>query len=613
MSRRGLLVGLVLGVVVAVPGIAQEGPCTAPPSTFELIQTRIFNRGCTQSYCHGDARVAGLDLRAGAAYDSLLPAQRSGPYTGEHYNFVEPGRPGESSLWLTLAKKTLELPDVLGAAMPIGGAPLSEDELEGIRLWIMAGAPRTGTVNGVASLIPACPSPTPTDAGQLPPPCRATDRNLLLPDLVTDPPQNVRVLYQGGRRVISFTTAVGNTGQGPLIVQPAARPTAAGQSLDAVQIIHRADGSKCTRPAGAVTYESDGKKWAYADLVLFELRKGHPFTGEVVARRNKDYYCLLDTDRIRGFTGYPRQYEAHCEDDIGRMGISVGYKDLYHRVHPGQWIDLDADPGTSIPTGAYYLVNVADPLNDLAETNGERAANSGYVRVNVNLPDIRPRTPAPLPTATPTATARRPVPTARVRLPRPTRVPRPPRPPRPTRVPRPGAPTATPAVPPPPPTPTAPTAPTAPASGGDAACRNACAYQVSQVRLTWYDQTGLALSFNVSPRSCPVIAPAAGDPFTLHMGNWRATRGEPTAHRYDAALRLATPSAAAADGRTLSLVRSGTALRVLFKASAPAIARAADGSNFPVAFDLCVTIGGHAVSASLACQPKSTGLLCHQL
>ena len=672
MLRSYLTVGLATCLALAASGAAQE--CSPPSSTFDLIQTRIFDHGCTQSYCHGENQVAGLDLRASHSYDSLLPENPTGPRTGEYFNFVEPGRPGDSSLWLTLAKKTLQLADVPGAAMPIGGAPLTHDELDGIRLWIMAGAPRNGIVDGVSTLIPPCPPAASDEVDGLPPPCAAGERNLLLPDLVAEPPRDVRVLYQRGHRIVSFTTAVGNKGQGPLVVQAASHPTGPGQSVDALQIIERPDGSKCTRPAGAIIYEFEGKKWAYTDLFRFELRKDDPFTGEAVVRRNKDYYCLLDTDPIRGWENYRHQFEAHCEDDVGRMGISVGYQDLYHRVHPGQWIDLDADPTTTVRPGTYYLVNIADPTDTLAETDDGLAENTGYVQVNVNLADISggdssppgaespgvdepPRTPsvpdqpgrlarptraarparAPRPTRAPrparpvigqsptppaTAVSQPPTPTPQPtvrqvrerprRPPQPTRVPRPTRPPRPL---RPGEQPATTVAPSAPQhqTPTAARSTGVPAAPSATSCNDACAYGVSQVRMTWYDQTGLDLSLYVSKRSCPALTPAAGERVSVQMANWRATAHEPTTHRYTADLLLSSAASAAGDGSELHLKPIGDGLRITYEAAQQAPARASDATNFPVAFDLCLIIGDQAVTVGLACQPKSTGMLCHQL
>jgi hypothetical protein len=97
------------------------------------------------------------------------------------------------------------------------------------------------------------------------------------------------------------------------------------------------------------------------------------------------------------------------------------------------------------------------------------------------------------------------------------------------------------------------------------------------------------------------------------MTNWIATSGAGTAHHYAASLTLADESSAVSGVRSLRLENIGDGTRITYLADEPALARAEDGDGFPVAFDLCVTIGDRAVAASLACQPKNTGLLCHIL
>jgi hypothetical protein len=433
MNRFVLGLVCVFGLAVATRAAAAPSRCPTPSSTYELIQHGIFEpHGCTVSYCHGAARADGLDLRAGASYGSLLHHQDVDEEPDQHdpeedYALVVPGHPDDSLLWLTLAAKTLRLRGVPAPPMPIGGLPISRSELEAVRLWILAGAPETGIVNRVANLIEACP-PQSSEGDENLPPCDPEDRHLLLPDLIVDPPKDVRVRYYAGHRQLEFTTAVGNVGDGPLVIQAAERATHPGQTLGAVQVILRRDGSKCVRPAGAIRFADDGERWAYGHTVNFELRKGDPLTGDVVALTSKTSYCLLDTDPIRGMGGQGHQFEAHCTDNIGRMGISSGFKDVYLRgVHPGQWIDLDADPETAIEPGTYYLVNVVNPTSTLWEDDDSRQGNLSYTQIRVSLAD--PDGSQVRPTATPTPRPTRP-PHSTLRTPRPTRPPHPTRPPR---------------------------------------------------------------------------------------------------------------------------------------------------------------------------------------
>jgi hypothetical protein len=408
MGRWHLAVAFLVGGVAAA-ATAQQAPCTQPSSTFDLIQRGIFEQhSCTLSSCHGAAKLDGLDLRAAAAYDSLLQ-HNDQPGAGETDSggaaAVDPGHPEESELWLALAAKTLGRNDPSVQPMPMDALPISTDELEGVRLWIVAGAPRSGFVNGVADLIDACPQ-TATDAGDTNLPlCQPGDPSLQLPDLRADPPEDVQVIARDGHRHLEFTSSVANIGEGPLIVQAATPATHPGQMLDAQQVILRDDGSKCVHPAGLIGYQETGQTWAYAHLATYELRKDDPLTGDLVAQVSKTAYCLLDTDPIRSADNRPIQYEAHCTDTIGRMGISVGYKDVYHRFHPGQWIDLDADPEAPVQAGQYYLVNIANPADTLWEMNDSPQANAGYRKIRIALAPPDSPAVAPQPTPQPSAGA----------------------------------------------------------------------------------------------------------------------------------------------------------------------------------------------------------------
>jgi len=141
-------------------------------STYDLIQTAIFNkRGCTESICHGSESEAtgNLDLRAGVSYDELVDVPA---VTVPNIQRVHAGNKDRSLLWLNLAAKTL--PDQYKAPlrpMPLEPVPaLTTDELELVRIWLEAGAPRTGVVTGTDQFDPCLPAPEPIPIKPLDPP-----------------------------------------------------------------------------------------------------------------------------------------------------------------------------------------------------------------------------------------------------------------------------------------------------------------------------------------------------------------------------------------------------------------------------------------------------------
>jgi hypothetical protein len=155
-------------------------------STFDGIQKVIFkNHGCNQLGCHaGSNPQMGMDLSPGVAYQNILEV----PATEEPaFNRVQPGDYNRSYLWLKLALATDPslLPSgvtVSPNGMPSGLPPLSEGELEAMRLWIFAGAPQTGTVGGTETLLNAClPPPEPITIKPLDPPARDEGVQFVMP------------------------------------------------------------------------------------------------------------------------------------------------------------------------------------------------------------------------------------------------------------------------------------------------------------------------------------------------------------------------------------------------------------------------------------------------
>ena len=127
------------------PGVEEPACSQTFDSTYDAIQQVVFeNRGCTVDACHGDAAAGGLNLDAGLSWRQLVEVDA----TGAQMKRVQPGRANASYLFHKLAAATR--PDqagpIAGSPMPVAGAPLTEDELEALRIWIERGAPETGSV-----------------------------------------------------------------------------------------------------------------------------------------------------------------------------------------------------------------------------------------------------------------------------------------------------------------------------------------------------------------------------------------------------------------------------------------------------------------------------------
>lgn len=160
------------------------GPQCAAERTFagtwEGIQEVVFARhGCTEQACHGSGAQGGLDLSPQVAYDNLVDV----PSSSSRHARVLPGDKDRSYLWLKLAAKTFPgTVEIALAPMPNGLPAISPDELELLRLWIYAGAPREGTVEGTQELLGAClPEPKPITIKPLDPPPPGEGVQLVMP------------------------------------------------------------------------------------------------------------------------------------------------------------------------------------------------------------------------------------------------------------------------------------------------------------------------------------------------------------------------------------------------------------------------------------------------
>ena len=273
------------------------------------------------------------------------------------------------------------------------------------------------------------------------PECQADDPTLLKPDLVPEVPADVRTLMRSSYREMDFTTAVGNIGPGPLILEGITTSTADGVFTAAYQHINRTDGSQCAHTAGLFVYHPQHKHWHFDRFVGYELRRDDPITGELVGGGEKMSFCLLDIRSERGFNPlqYPRTVLTQtCNSAEGIYGISVGWEDVYEHFLAGQSIDLDPDPDHQVPEGAYFLVNKVNPDGRIWEANMNN--NTSFASVGVSLPP--PALPATMPpTPTPGPSKNPQLPHLRPGRIRPTRPPRAAQPlrnnePTPTRTPR---------------------------------------------------------------------------------------------------------------------------------------------------------------------------------
>lgn len=148
MQRSLSRVMLGLGVVAQLAACGGGGGSSAAPqSTFERIQTQVFDTSCSSDSCHSSVgRAGGMVLEDGYSWDALIEHPTSNRAADAHgMKRIWPGDPARSYL---MAKLTNNLAAGEGFPMPYNAAPLDEATIEVLEAWIAAGAPSTGRVPG---------------------------------------------------------------------------------------------------------------------------------------------------------------------------------------------------------------------------------------------------------------------------------------------------------------------------------------------------------------------------------------------------------------------------------------------------------------------------------
>ena len=169
-----------MAVCAGVMVLSCQSDSEKPLSSFDLIQTRILNTNCAISDCHqsrSDATFAQHNLLLGTsdAYNQLVNVMpKNANAANDGLLRVKPFESDKSLLYhkLHLADNGHHTQDY-GNPMPLGLPLLSLGQVEFIRRWIEAGAPREGRAVEDETLLDDT-TPQPENFEPLPPPAPGT-------------------------------------------------------------------------------------------------------------------------------------------------------------------------------------------------------------------------------------------------------------------------------------------------------------------------------------------------------------------------------------------------------------------------------------------------------
>jgi hypothetical protein len=232
----------------------------------------------------------------------------------------------------------------------------------------------------------ATPSPAiPTKAATATP---ETDPNLLLPDLQTLPPFNLRIERIPGfnRKLLRFSNSIINSGAGTLEVLGVFNPDTGNTAV--TQNLYTIDDSLEAHAAGDFVFHPGHDHWHLEDCALYEVWSLALFgqLDRVVAVSGKISYCLRDDTRSAAPAAPRRPVYTDCEQE--RQGISPGWIDTYAYDTPGQMVNI-----TALPDGLYALRSTVDPDNHLREADDTNNAAVVYIELNgTRVREIESRT-----------------------------------------------------------------------------------------------------------------------------------------------------------------------------------------------------------------------------
>jgi hypothetical protein len=121
-------------------------------STFDRIQTQIFDQSCAVGGCHDSESVQGeLLLERGASYGNLVgktPTNADAAAAGWLRVAQLDAASGDPATSYLVHKVTGDLGPGLGKRMPLNRPKLDATLVEVVRRWVEAGAPADGWVPG---------------------------------------------------------------------------------------------------------------------------------------------------------------------------------------------------------------------------------------------------------------------------------------------------------------------------------------------------------------------------------------------------------------------------------------------------------------------------------
>ncbi|MDQ4149504.1 MAG: lysyl oxidase family protein [Actinomycetota bacterium] len=211
-----------------------------------------------------------------------------------------------------------------------------------------------------------------------------TAGQLHYPDLRPLRASELRISYEGGKKLLRFSTIVVNVGDGRLQLRP--ESNASTKVTKAIQEVFSHDSSgrwylALSKDIGTFTFHPEHNHWHFEKFARYELRNdvNGAMGSEIKRVSEKTTFCIIDTYDYRSAVSLAhegsRTYTSCGQNDT--TGITVGWGDKYGYHLSGQSIDV-----TSLPNGYYWVRIVADYGGKIIETNDSNNASSRRIYIS---------------------------------------------------------------------------------------------------------------------------------------------------------------------------------------------------------------------------------------
>ncbi len=287
----------------------------------------------------------------------------------------------------SMASGGVPTPERMTVTLPTPTLPtIGEDE----PAELTAPPPLAEAATGPGAAAPPAPPPPPIEE-------QTPAETALLPDLLTLPPTNVRLVidWNTGRSYLRFTTAIANAGMSDLELLGYRSPVS-GKTL-VLQRVRTTSGNQYGNMVGEFAFHPEHNHWhfgSFASYTVWSLQEDGSLN-QILATSGKISYCLRDDEVLAEAVGRARTWPAYnaCNGEV--QGISAGWVDVYRSYLPGQYVEI-----TGLEDGIYALVSTADPEGLLLESDETNNTAIIYFELSGNWVELLSAPPIEIP-ATP--------------------------------------------------------------------------------------------------------------------------------------------------------------------------------------------------------------------